>query len=196
MLQEASYLRYLITTYENYLLLSTKDPDVFYLCKNEDDKINKAFIGSLELLIGGGGGAQPTNYITITVNPNDISEIQDITASGSVLNKEVSLDKDVYRFTVLQGGNATVTIIPKTGYKVAALNIDQVPQGDINTYVFQNITQDHTGYVWVEEVPVVITNPIYVRSDLPTQEYESLQLVLDAVKADYPFGLEADMSIS
>lgn len=38
------------------------------------------------------------------------------------------------------------------GYQVQQLNVDQVSQGAIDNYTFENINANHTMYVWMEVI--------------------------------------------
>jgi len=46
--------------------------------------------------------------------------------------------------TVLRGGSATFSIAANTGYHIADVAVDGASQGSVSTYVFTNVTSNHT----------------------------------------------------
>lgn len=59
--------------------------------------------------------------------------------------------------TVTDGGSATFTITPDEGYELVELKIDGVDVGAVETYTFENVTEDHSLYavfrIMAEESP-------------------------------------------
>lgn len=139
------------------------------------------------------GGAQEIT-ISVGINNSNIGQCS-VTASGGVTNIVLSEDKSTYTIAVVKGSDVTVSVVSKEGYQVRQLNIDQVNNGAIREYTFKGISENHSMYVWMEEVE---TNPteFLVRSDLPGMYYSSTQSVLDALKTDYPKGLTQNVIIT
>lgn len=134
--------------------------------------------------------------ITLGVNPNDIARVKDVEGVGDVVSKVVSPNRDYYTFTVQENGEISIRIIPADGFEVDALNVDKVGQGGVDTYVFTNVTADHTMYVWMKEAPVFEYATDYLmRSDV-AKVYSSLNTCLSEIKTDYPEGLTKDITVS
>lgn len=133
--------------------------------------------------------------ITISINPVNIPQVDKIEAIGNVLKSDVSFNKDVYTFTIAEGGEVTINIVPAKGYQVKQLNIDQVGQGSVSSYTFTNVISNHTGYIWMQEAPIEQSTTVYVRSDQASMEYLSLESAVKSLMADYPEGLNEDVTI-
>lgn len=56
-------------------------------------------------------------------------------------NGSISPEGDV---VVISGQNQTFTITPASGYHISDVKVDDVSQGAIGTYTFENVTADHT----------------------------------------------------
>lgn len=100
---------------------------------------------------------------------------------------------------VNKGDSLTVQIISNDGYEVDKVNVDAVNQGAITSYTFENVQADHTMYAWFKAAePVAPDDPIpaYIRSDAPLVTYRSLYSAIASLVADYPEGLNKDISIT
>ncbi len=83
--------------------------------------------------------AQPTNYtITVTAGAGGT-----ISPPGPV--------------TVSSGGSQTFTITPNTGYQIADVKVDNVSQGAVTTYTFQNVTSNRTISATFSAIPAQYT---------------------------------------
>lgn len=140
------------------------------------------------------GGVQETLTILVGVNTVNIGQCS-VKATGDVVNTTVSADKGVYTFTVKKGGNVTVVVVPEEGYRVRQLNVDQVDNGAISEYLFEDIDKEHTMYVWMEEAEENPTE-FLIRSDMPGMYYSSTQDALNAIKTAYPNGLTQNVTIT
>ncbi len=56
--------------------------------------------------------------------------------------------------TVSAGANLTFTIRPSTGYRIAAVRVDDVSAGAISSYTFSNVSRNHTIYATFSAIPV------------------------------------------
>ncbi|MEG1860992.1 MAG: hypothetical protein RR206_04805 [Bacteroidaceae bacterium] len=139
--------------------------------------------------------AGQTHTITVGINPGNIGQCT-VTATGAVVATVPSADKNSYTITATHGGSVTVKIVAADGFEVERLNVDTVSQGAVSVYELKNITADHTMYIWMKEAAVVVTRPVYIRSDLQTIEYKSLYSAVSSLTADYPEGLTKDTSIT
>ena len=141
------------------------------------------------------GGITETVSIKVTINPANIGQCA-ITTTGDTINIVESEDKSNYYITATKTGTVTITIVPKDGYQVQKLNVDQVSQGAVSEYIFENLDADHTMYVWMEEMLVQTDTDFLIRSDQPSVTYSSIGACLASLQADYPDGLTKDIMIS
>lgn len=144
-----------------------------------------------------GGGVVPpsdTVEINVAVNPTDALKVT-VTGVGHTDVVE-STDKTSFIFKVKTGTSFTVNLTPKSGYEVMRVNVDRVSQGAINSYTFNNVTEAHTMYIWMQTSASV--NPVdwLERSDKLGTFYSSYQSAFDALKEDYPEKLTADVTLS
>ena len=107
-----------------------------------------------------------------------------------------SEDKSNYYITAAKTGSVTIKIVPKDGYQVQKLNVDQVSQEAVSEYTFENLASDHTMYVWMEEMLVQTDTDFLIRSDKPSVYYSGLGECIAAIKEDYPDKLTKDIMIS
>lgn len=134
--------------------------------------------------------------VTLGINPNDIGRVRDVEGTGDVISKVVSPNRDYYTFTVRENGDVNIRIIPVDGFQVDTLNVDKVGQGETDTYAFEDVTANHTMYVWMKEAPVFEYATDYLmRSDVD-KVYSSLNTCLSEIKTDYPEGLTKDITVS
>ena len=141
------------------------------------------------------GGITETVSIKVTINLANIGQCA-ITTTGDTINIVESEDKSNYYITATKTGTVTITIVPKDGYQVQKLNVDQVSQGAVSEYIFENLDADHTIYVWMEEMLVQTDTDFLIRSDQPSVTYSSIGACLASLQADYPDGLTKDIMIS
>lgn len=142
-----------------------------------------------------GGGVLETISIKATINPANIGQCT-ISATGDIINIIESDDKSNYYITAAKTGTVTITIVAKDGYQVQKLNVDQVSQGSVSEYTFENLASDHTMYVWMEEMLVQTDTDFLIRSDHPDVTYSSVGACLASLQEDYPNGLTQDIMIS
>lgn len=142
-----------------------------------------------------GGGVSDIFTVTVSINPSNIGQCT-VTATGDVVGVVSAADKSSYTVNVSKGGDATVSIVPEDGYQVMRLNVDQVSQGAISEYTFENVDTNHTMYVWMEVKIDENPTEFLVRSDLPGMYYSSTQDALNAIKKDYPERLTKDVTIT
>lgn len=136
-----------------------------------------------------------TYTISLDVNPANIGQAS-IMYDGDVINAIENEENGSYLYTILKGGSFTINIGPDAGYAISRLNVDRVDQGAINTYTFSDVQNDHTMYLWLEELPIEQTDVDFlVRSDAPEVYYSSLGACLLSVQADYPEGLTQDVTV-
>lgn len=141
------------------------------------------------------GGVLETISIRISINPANVGQCT-ISATGDIINVVESDDKNSYYITATKTGTVTITIVPKDGYQVQKLNVDQVSQGAVSEYTFENLDVDHTMYIWMEEMLVQTDTDFLIRSDQPSVTYSSIGACLASLQADYPDGLTKDIMIS
>ena len=141
------------------------------------------------------GGVLETISIRISINPANVGQCT-ISATGDIINVVESEDKSNYYITVAKTGSVTIKIVPKDGYQVQKLNVDQVSQGAVSEYTFENLASDHTMYVWMEEMLVQTDTDFLIRSDKPSVYYSGLGECIAAIKEDYPDKLTKDIMIS
>lgn len=135
-----------------------------------------------------------SKYFSIKVNVDTDSVGKcTITATGNLINIVESIDKSNYVITVDISGSVTVSIVAKSGYQVQELTVDSVSKGDVSEYTFEDINEDHTMSVSMEEATAV---NFLLRNDLPDVYYSSTQSALDAIKADYPEGLTQNVILT
>lgn len=110
-----------------------------------------------------GGGCSGTGTCTVTMNAstsitatfNSSAVTYDITAtslgSGTIMalnNPNVSLGTSgtttVSIVNVTKGDNQQFSITPNTGYKVSDVKVDGTSIGAVSSYIFSNITSNHT----------------------------------------------------
>lgn len=142
-----------------------------------------------------GSGVLETISIKATINPANIGQCT-ISATGDIINIIESDDKSNYYITAAKTGTVTITIVAKDGYQVQKLNVDQVSQGSVSAYTFENLASDHTMYVWIEEMLVQTDTDFLIRSDKPSVYYSGLGECIAALKEDYPDRLTKDIMIS
>jgi hypothetical protein len=88
------------------------------------------------------GASESMDYIqdfSITVTTAPVTRYT-ITASAGI-GGSISPSGAV---SVVSGGSQTFTIIPDSGYRIDAVTVDGVNQGDVTTYTFTNVIADHT----------------------------------------------------
>ena len=141
------------------------------------------------------GGVLETISIRISINPANVGQCT-ISAIGDIINVVESEDKSNYYITAAKTGTVTIKVIPKDGYQVQKLNVDQVSQGSVSEYTFENLASDHTMYVWMEEMLVQTDTDFLIRSDKPSVYYSGLGECIAAIKEDYPDKLTKDIMIS
>lgn len=73
------------------------------------------------------GGVLETISIRISINPANVGQCT-ISATGDIINVVESEDKSNYYITAAKTGSVTIKIVPKDGYQVQKLNVDQVSQ--------------------------------------------------------------------
>lgn len=135
---------------------------------------------------------EETYLISVSINPDDANKCT-ITASGDVINIVAASDKKSYLITVRKNGIVIVNVVAEEGYQVNELTVDGVSKGDMSEYTFEDINEDHTMSVSMEEATAV---NFLVRNDLPDVYYSSTQAALDAIKADYPNGLTQNITLT
>jgi len=93
---------------------------------------------------GGASGTSPTTTVTmnqnITVTAAFTLKTYTITATagtGGAISPSGSI-------TVNHGETQSYTITPNTGYTIADVKVDGASQGTVNSYIFNNVTSDHT----------------------------------------------------
>lgn len=141
------------------------------------------------------GGILQTVSIRVAINPGNIGQCT-ISATGDTVSIVESEDKGNYYITAVKTGTVTIKVIPKDGYQVQKLNVDQVSQGSVSEYTFENLASDHTMYVWMEEMLVQTDTDFLIRSDKPSVYYSGLGECIAAIKEDYPDKLTKDIMIS
>lgn len=138
-----------------------------------------------------GGGNDHT--IVVSIDVASIGKCSVIASGdGSV---SANADKSQYTVVVPVAGTVTVNIVAKDGYQVQSLMVDNVSKGNVNSFSFENVQEEHTMYVVMEIVEENPTN-FLVRNDLPNIYYSSTQSALDAIKADYPHGLTENITLT
>lgn len=143
------------------------------------------------------GGAVDTYSITVGINPNDVDRVTVTGEGADVTETTVSAGKDSYTIKVRKGGSATVKIVAADGYVVSQVNVDKVSQGAIISYTFDNVSSDHTMYVWMSvDEEEQTDHDFLIRSDHPAVTYSSIGTCLASLQEDYPDGLTKDIMIS
>ena len=144
-----------------------------------------------------GGGGDEIQIITIGINPNDVDRVT-ITAEGDdVIETTVTEAKDSYVIKVKKGGSAIVNIVAADGYVVSQVNVDKVSQGKIERFVFEEMQEDHTMYVWMAvDEEEQTDHDFLIRSDQPNVTYSGIGDCLASLQEDYPNGLTKDIMIS
>ena len=159
------------------------------------DNITVYWDDDKRVLKANGSGVLETISIKATINPANIGQCT-ISATGDIINIIESDDKSNYYITAAKTGTVTITIVAKDGYQVQKLNVDQVSQGSVSAYTFENLASDHTMYVWIEEMLVQTDTDFLIRSDKPSVYYSGLGECIAALKEDYPDRLTKDIMIS
>lgn len=136
-----------------------------------------------------------TYSITVGINPSNIGQCT-VTATGNVISITSSADSSKYVVEANAGGTVTINIVAEDGYQVQQLNVDQVSQGAIDNYTFENINANHTMYVWMEVIADENPTDFLIRSDKPDTYYSSTHVALNAIKSDYPNGLTENITLS
>ena len=144
-----------------------------------------------------GGSVVDTHSITVGINPNDVDHVTVTSEGADVTETTVSAGKDSYTIKVRKGGSAIVKIVAADGYVVSQVNVDKVSQGAISSYTFDNVSSDHTMYVWMAvDEEEQTDHDFLMRSDLADVTYSGIGECIDAIKADYPDGLTQDVTIT
>lgn len=151
--------------------------------------------GENQVIKAKGGGILETVSIKVTINPANVGQCT-ISATGDTINVVESDDKSSYYITAAKAGTVSITIVPKDGYQVQKLNVDQVSQGAVSEYIFENLNADHTMYVWMEEQLIQTDTDFLIRSDKPSVFYSGLGECIASLKEDYPDKLTQDIMIS
>ena len=138
-----------------------------------------------------GGGNDHT--IVVSIDVSSIGKCS-VTTSGDG-SVSVNADKSQYTVVVPVAGTVTVNIVAKDGYQVQSLMVDNVSKGNINSFSFENVQEEHTMYVVMEIVEENPTN-FLVRNDLPNVYYSSTQSAVDAIKTAYPNGLTQNITLT
>lgn len=164
---------------------------IYFLPKGKEYNVKDNWIKSS----GGTSVISGTNKVVISINPNNIGNVS-ITALG--INTDVYTSPDLGTYTIITQSlsDLTINLVCTDGYQVSKFNIDTVNQGAVSTYKFTKISSDHTGYVWLEEKPVIVVPPEYTRSDLTNNTvFNSLKLAVASLVADYGDNLTEDVTI-
>lgn len=141
----------------------------------------------------GGGAVSSTYKITVNINPGDAS--RGVVGAEGAIGVTVSDDKTTYVIEVERLGDVTVLIKAGSRYEVNRVNVDKVNQGAITSYTFDDVTEDHTMYVWFQTKSEANPVDFLERSDLEGTYYSTVQAALTAVKEDYPEKLTRDVTI-
>ncbi len=182
----------------NFPMLSSGNPDPIFIellkkyIDNDTiywDEENQAIKAK------GGTGISEVVSVSVDINPRDINRCT-IEAVGDVLNTLEDTEAGSYLYTVAKGGTVTINVIAKPGYTIDTLNVNQISQGAVDTYTFEDIQENSTMYVWMKELFTQVDVNFLQRSDLPSLYYSSLGVCLNAVKEDYPDGLTQDITIT
>ena len=140
------------------------------------------------------GGGEATVTIAVSIDASSIGKCT-VEATGAVASITPNANNSSYTVVGNAGGTVTVKIVPEVGYQVSQLSVDEVTQGGVSEYTFENLDADHTMNVWMEVTDEVPTE-FLLRSDLPGMYYSNLRDALNAVRATYPDGLTRNVTIS
>lgn len=137
----------------------------------------------------------PSTYtVTVVLNSDSVGKCT-VKVVGDVVSIVPSDDGSSYKVVANAEGNVTVEIVPKSGYEVGALIVDNEPKGALSEFTFERLSANHIMYVKMVLSEEVLTG-FLVRSDLPDYYYPSMQTALNAVRATYPNGLTRNVTIS
>ena len=84
------------------------------------------------------------NNVTVSHTISATFSLITYTIRGDVVKGEEGSISPAGTVKVDYGTNQTYTIIPKTGYKISDIIVDNISMGALSSYTFRNVTTDHT----------------------------------------------------